>query len=220
MSRSNKGNLLVLTADADAKAVMESVLQRHQSLGIRKITFNVERHSGRDPGIMKDGPEFTRFYRNEFERVILLWDYIGCGWENRIDASACEAQIRKRLVGVTWKNRSVAVVIVPELEAWLWTNRASLRKHWKVTNKLIDRVISEYESNTGLKSGTAVKEQPKELFEHIQLRELHRTISPRDFSEIASSASLHDWESCGSFHSIVTALRTWFSKKVTRSHFR
>jgi len=41
-------DIFVLTADTDAQAVMNSALSRYQSLGIRKIAYDVDRNPMRD----------------------------------------------------------------------------------------------------------------------------------------------------------------------------
>ncbi len=74
-------DLFVLTADLDAKVVMQSVLQRHRSLSIRPISFGVDRHTMRDAGVVKDGPELVRQYKGMYGKVLLLWDYHGSGWQ-------------------------------------------------------------------------------------------------------------------------------------------
>jgi hypothetical protein len=56
----NGKQLLVLTADAEAQAVMRSVLKRHQSLETGPICFGVERHPYKDSGIVQNGPELAR----------------------------------------------------------------------------------------------------------------------------------------------------------------
>ena len=52
--------------------------------------------------------------------------------------------------------------------------------------------------------------QPKELFEHIMRVKLKQTISPRDFEEIGTRASITKLRDCDSFLRIATILRTWF----------
>jgi hypothetical protein len=58
-------DLFVLTADADALALMSSILARHEALGIRLITFEVIRHPMKDAGVIKDGPETARMYKRK-----------------------------------------------------------------------------------------------------------------------------------------------------------
>ena len=123
-------DLFVLTADADALAVMNAVLARPVELGIRPITFKVDRHFGRDPGLVKDGPELVRMKapKREFAKTILLWGYAGSGWERRYTPAQSEDRVQARLDGVTWKKHSRAVVLVPELEAWLCQDEAALAR--------------------------------------------------------------------------------------------
>jgi hypothetical protein len=67
-------DLFVLTADSDMQALVREVLGRHRDLQIRPIRFEVERYTGRDAGMVKDGPEFARmrvqkteFHRSDFD---------------------------------------------------------------------------------------------------------------------------------------------------------
>ncbi|MDD3894262.1 MAG: hypothetical protein PHU36_04500 [Syntrophomonadaceae bacterium] len=53
-------DLFVLTADLDAKVVIQAILQRHNSLSIHPVSFDVDRHTMRDAGVVKDGPELAR----------------------------------------------------------------------------------------------------------------------------------------------------------------
>ena len=49
-----------MTADADAQAVMKQVLLRYRALKLREITFLVDRHTGRDAGVIKTGSALLR----------------------------------------------------------------------------------------------------------------------------------------------------------------
>jgi hypothetical protein len=48
-------DLLVYTADADALALMRAILSRPEALQIPAITFDVDRHPGRDAGVFCTG---------------------------------------------------------------------------------------------------------------------------------------------------------------------
>src|SRR5690349_1171431 len=100
-------DLFVLTADSDSQALIRSILVRYKALGIRQISFDVSRHSGRDPGMVKDGPELARMLVNKtkYERLILVWDHHGSGWESRSPGDAAR-RIQERLDGTTWTDRS------------------------------------------------------------------------------------------------------------------
>lgn len=123
-------DLFVLTADADALAVMNAVLARPGDLGIRPVSFRVDRHFGRDPGVVKDGPELARMKapKREFSKVILLWDHQGSGWEPRFTPAESEARIQARLDGVSWKDHSCAIALAPELEAWLCQDSSAIAR--------------------------------------------------------------------------------------------
>jgi len=203
-------DILVFTADADALAVMTSVLERHQSLGTRRISFLVDRHPYRDPGMVKTGADLAKLWKGEFDRALLIWDHHGCGREGRNSPDECAKQVQQRLDDVSWKNRSAAVVIVPELEEWLWHNVASFCSHFGITQMRLNGWVDDFANSCGLTSSAAVAERPKELFEFICLKKLRRTISPADFRAIARRASLTAWRRSGSFRQIVTVLRTWF----------
>ena len=114
-------DLFVLTADADAEALMRAVLSRHKALQIRQIDFDIKRFPGRDNGMVKEGPEIARVLVNksEYSRLLLMWDHHGSGWE-KLNPDQAAIRIQERLDGVTWTGRSSAMVLVPELEEWLW----------------------------------------------------------------------------------------------------
>jgi hypothetical protein len=79
--------------------------------------------------MVRDGPEIARALVNKvaYSRLILLWDHHGSGWHCAGDEAV--ARIEERLEGVTWADRSAAVVMVPELEEWLWHCPASLGRY-------------------------------------------------------------------------------------------
>ncbi|MCP4350029.1 MAG: hypothetical protein GY795_31505 [Desulfobacterales bacterium] len=203
-------DLYILTADADAEAVMRSVLNRYLSLEIRQITFDIDRSPMRDSGIVTNGPDLTRLQKGKYRHVLLIWDYHGSGWEAKRTPEKSQEVILDRLLRITWENRAGAVVIVSELEEWLWYNHASLCNHLSINDGVLNNWIEEYAKKKNRTVDQIKAFEPKELFEHICLEKLRRTISPRDFEEIASRASLRNWQNSPSFIQIVTLLRKWF----------
>lgn len=61
-------DLLLYVADADAQAFMNSLLNRPLALGIREITFSIERHPQRDPGMVQSGSELTRMKKRKIPK--------------------------------------------------------------------------------------------------------------------------------------------------------
>lgn len=204
-------DLYVFTADADALAVIRSVLARPLAIGIRPVTFKVNRHTGRDPGMVKNGPELVRMEvsKTEFKKLVLIWDHQGSGWEEKsVDRAREEIQIR--LNQVTWEDRSEAVAVVPEIEEWLWHSPASLGGHLKTGLAQLNAMVQDFASKRNLDCSTCKLRYPKEVFEEIFYRLAKRKPLPRDFEQIAMTASLEDWQRSQTFGALVNTLRRWF----------
>jgi hypothetical protein len=204
-------DLLVFTADADAEAVMRSVLGRAKTLDIRPVSFDIKRNPLRDSGMVKDGPELARLDKGKYGKVLLLWDYHGSGHERRHKPEASRKQIQDRLDGVTWRDHGCAIPIVPELEEWLWHCPDSVARYFGYAPENYDGWRNTFAAKSKCTVEQAPREAPKELFEFIVREKLRRTISPRDFEKIAALANLARWEDSPSFARVADILRLWFS---------
>jgi hypothetical protein len=204
-------DLFVYTADADALAVVRAVLSRPQAIRTRGIDFEVDRHTGRDPGMVKDGPELVRFRKTAFEKALLVWDHQGSGWDAK-DPEEARAAIRNRLDQCIWRDRSEALVIVPELEEWLWHSPASIAGSLGITVQALDQWASEFAEAQKTDLATCKKQTPKELFEFVLYRRRRRKPLPGDFALTADRASLRDWQHSPTFTTFVAVLRTWFPR--------
>ena len=206
-------DLFVFTADTDALAVVRTVLGRPEALRIRPITFDVDRHTGRDPGMVKDGPELVRMsvQKTAFQKVILIWDHQGSGWEAQSPEEA-RVKIQLRLDGVTWKHRSEAVVVMPELEEWVWHHPASIAQHLGMDLPSLELCVGSYAQARNTESATCKNFYPKELFEYALHKKYRRKPLPQDFKSISALASLVDWQRSDSFRLLVKVLRAWFPR--------
>lgn len=209
-----KKDLLVLTADADAEAVMNSVLLRCQSIGIRSISFDIRRHPNRDSGVFTGGAEFSRLLKDKYNHLIVLFDHHGSGCNKT--HKACTEDLQKRLDQVSWSDCSFTAVLVPELEEWLWHNHASICTFFNIKQDDLDSVILEYCSRYDHPHPKgAAKSAPKELLDHVTLKILRKKhLIPREFKKIADQASLRQWQRSASFKQMVTALQSWFPSQV------
>jgi hypothetical protein len=210
-------DLFVLTADSDMEALIRVVLTRHRDLGIHPLTFEVRRFPGRDAGMVKEGPEIARVMVNksEYSRLILVWDHQGSGWHS-LRAEEAAARIQQRLDGVTWMDRSAAVVVLPELEAWLWHCPASIARLLGVTPDEFDAVTARASTQLDRPRERCRRELPKELFEGALYQKKRRKPLPEDFKTLGASANLSDWTASETFHRFVELLRAWFPAKVRR----
>jgi hypothetical protein len=203
-------DLLVYVADADALAFLRAILQRHQALGIRPVTFDIERHPQRDAGMVQSGAELVRMKKGRYHKALLMWDHHGSGRDHRQAPNLVAQDIQGKLDSFTWSGNSSVTVLVPELEQWLWFCENAVAAHCGITQAQLDQWVQERSLKLGKTADAMKQQQPKELFEHIMRERIKRTISPRDFDEIGQRASVNALLACGSFNSIALTLQTWF----------
>jgi len=213
----NSKDLFVLPADTDAAALLKEVLARHEFPGVRKIQFTIGRpHPLHDSGIVNHGPELVRelVRKDQYRKVILLWDYEGSGCETkkpRIPPEKCQERVVGGLARVSWKDNSTAIVIVPELEEWLWRDPASIRKHLGLNPGEMEEAVDSYTRKANTTPECIKSEKPKELLQHLFRLTLQRKKAlPDDFRKIAARANLKLWCASTSFQSLVTTLAAWF----------
>ena len=203
-------DLLVYVADADALAFMKAILERPPALGIRPISFDIERHPMRDAGMVQSGAELARMKKGRYHKALLMWDHHGSGRDHRQTPDVVSHEIQSKLDSFTWRENSAATVLVPELEQWLWFCENAMIAHLRITVTQLAEWQNEHARKQGLTAEVAKSDQPKECFEYIMRRKLKRTISPRDFEEIAKRASITSLAGCRSFSVIAQTLRSWF----------
>ena len=205
-------DLLVLAADADAGAFFSSLISRSDALGIRPITLDVDRHPGRDSGVVQSGPELLRMRKGAYRRVLLILDHHGSGREQRLDPGQLEQSLQLRLDQCTWTHSSLVVVLSPEVERWLWCTGAALASHFGVSQDEMTDYARLWCDVHDLTLDRAKTEKPKELFEGVVRGGLRRTLSPRDFSRIGALASVRALSAEPGFVRFRAALRGWFPR--------
>jgi hypothetical protein len=204
-------DLFVMTADSDAQALMKAVLRRPRTLGIRPISFEVQRLTGRDPGMVKEGPELVRAMvrKTDYARMLLVWDHEGSGWHSDPPDGAV-TRIQERLDGVTWSDRSAAIVIVPELEEWLWHCPKGMARCLGLDIDAVERDVSLEATKLKLTPERCRREKPKELFEAVFYRSKRHKPLLKDFDALGSYANLKDWRKSSTFSRFVDTLKAWF----------
>ena len=124
--------LLVVVADAHMRASIRTLLQQRQrALGIELGAFEVRRHPRADPGCRVAIVEQVREALGDFGRLLVVFDYDGCG--STQPPEQIEKKVEEDLARNGWKGRSKAIVIVPELESWIWgrSEGAARALHWR-----------------------------------------------------------------------------------------
>lgn len=202
-------DLFVYVADADAQAFLKSILNKPQALSIRPINFDIERHPGRDSGMVHTGAELARMKKPSYRKALITFDHHGSGRERR-PPEELRLAIQVKLDQVTWKENSSVAISVPELEQWLWYADKAMLAHFGMAEDLFERRLQECSRELRQPIEDLKANQPKELFEYLIRDRLRQTISPRDFVEIGRRAGVNGLMKCQSFAAIVAILRNWF----------
>ncbi len=186
---------------------MSGALDRWQALGIRQITFQIKVHVNRDGGMRTTGANILGLERSRYLHAIMLLDFEGSG-ASTTEPLELENELDQRLI-TDWGDSAKSIVIVPELEAWVWGSDNAL-------HRIVGR-ISEQESlrqwlqNQGFDFNTQKKPlRPKEAFEKI-LEKLRKQRSSSWYKDIATSISM---KSCTdpAFIRLRHQLQQWFPK--------
>lgn len=204
---SNAKDLIVVVADIDAENAIDAVLRRYRALGIRNISYDIRRHVQRDPGCRTAIDSFLRPENTRYKYALVVFDWEGSGAEN-ISPDEIEAGVESVLNQTGWSGRSAAVVIKPELEAWIWSDsphfpaklgwqegRPSIREWVKVNTRYWP-------------DGCEKPDRPKEALAAC-LREVRKSASPALFEKIASSVSMSRCTD-RAFGKFKTVLKNWF----------
>ena len=59
-------NLVVLVPDKNTKFVLQGLLPRHQSFGIKEIQYDIFVHPHRDPGVYHNAVNFLQTFQTQF----------------------------------------------------------------------------------------------------------------------------------------------------------
>ena len=120
MSRApERMDLVVLVPDLDIAGMVEGLLNRPEIVGARPVSFSITRHLRRDSGCRSGAAQRLREYIRDYRYTIVLFDKHGCGDPRELRESIRD-DVELRLSRNGWRDRCRAIVIEPELEAWIW----------------------------------------------------------------------------------------------------
>ncbi|NQT85103.1 hypothetical protein HQ563_18960 [bacterium] len=208
-----KRDLVVLVADGNMEHALREILQRHRSLRIRHIDFNVIPHVGKaDPGCYGQSHSFLRFYERHFEHALVIFDLHGSGVEYQkgkeiAKAEEVEKEVADRLRQSGWGDRADAVVIVPELEAWVWGPSPQVDQTLGWRGQPVG--LREWLRDKDLWPESHVKPPDPKAAMEATLRQLHQPRSSSIYAELAKKVGLRHCRD-RSFCRLVQILRSWF----------
>jgi hypothetical protein len=200
-------DLIVVVADADAEQAVRALLARPRSLEIRTVLFEVRRFVKRDSGCFGESHELLRSFQKQFRYALVVFDRQGCGREHTMSRQQIESDVEGRLARNGWADRSAAVVLDPELEAWVWSKSPVVAEvlGWHSRHHEFQAWL---DMHGGVSSKTGKPADPKALFhEALRLEGVRR--SPSLFQQLAGRVTLLQCTD-PSFAKFRDTLQHWF----------
>jgi hypothetical protein len=200
-------DLIVLAADQSMKLAIGKLLTRTDHIGVRQISSEVYTHPERDPGVLRRSHEYLRQYSRQYGHAIAICDREGSGRSASRDV--LEDRMEQQLSANGWDDRASAIVIDPELEAWMWGDWVALTRcaGWRGD---VHSLKEWLRTQTLLKAGEAKPQRPKETLESV-LRENGMPWSSAIHKTMAETA---DTTGCidGAFLKLKLTLQRWFPR--------
>lgn len=207
-------DVIVLVADKDLEEAAAALLRRTDDLDLGSFRFEVRRHPNHDGGCRTGAANFLRPFLRRYRRSLVLFDRDGCG--SNLPRAEIQGHVEADLSRNGWADRTKAIVIDPELEAWVWgdlvqTSRilgwkedaAGLRRCLRSRNLWERRSTKPSDPKTAMR--TAMERAP---------RGRRRKRSARLFAEIAGSVAVDDCRDAA-FNELKQTLRAWFPRIET-----
>jgi hypothetical protein len=199
-------DLVILVADGTMGFALTSILNRPESIGIRAISHQIYPHIHHDPGCLRESHDFLRPFTGQYHRALVVFDKEGCGRED-CSTGELEAEVSLRLSECGWGERAAALVIEPELEAWVWSESPHVEAvlGWQGQTQSLSSWLKE----RGYLAERSVKpRKPKEAMKEV-LRLSKKPFSSAIHQELAEKVSLERCQDAA-FQRLKTLLRQWF----------
>jgi len=199
-------DLVVLVADKNMEHAVRSLLTRPRSLRTRAVTVDSFVHPHHDAGCRLTAHNFLRPFTNRYAQALVMFDRVGSGHEPA-SRNELERQVESQLSASGWGERGAAVVLDPELEAWVWTDSPHVAAilGWQQR----DPNLRTWMVQKGFLTESETKPiQPKEAME-TALRDAGKPRSSSLYAQLAAQVSL---ERCSdpAFLKFKGVLQSWF----------
>lgn len=204
-----RSDLIVVVADLDAQNAVQALLNRYRSLQIRAITAQIDRFIKRDAGCLRESHEYLRPFVQQFSFALVIFDRHGCGAEN-LSRQSLERDVEDRLATNGWKDRAAAIVIDPELEAWVWSDSPQVDRTLGFQNR--SPTLRVWLRQENLWAPNAPKPpDPKSALRRV-LRHVGKSWSAAVFRQLAERVSIRRCRD-PAFLKLKTTLQQWFPAK-------
>ena len=208
MSRREDMDLVVLVPDLDLSGTVRCLLNRPESIGIRPLSFSVSRHLQRDAGCRAGAAERLREFIRDHRYALVIFDKDGSG-DPRESRESIRDDVELRLSKNGWENRCRAIVIEPELEAWIWNGSRHVPEvlGWQGDHA----GLRDWLAARGLWSSDAPKpSDPKRALKAV-LRKTRTPLSAKLYRRLADTVSVRR---CAdpAFREFRATLQRWFPR--------
>lgn len=123
-------DLVVLVADKAMEQSVKALLTRPHEMGVRPIINDVFRHDHQDSGCFNDchGHLQKKGWCRPYGHALVMLDKAFDKQKKyqKHSAEELESIMESRLSGSGWDDRAAAIMIDPELEAWVWSDSPEL----------------------------------------------------------------------------------------------
>lgn len=199
-------DLIILVPDKNIKFVLDGLLPRYHSFGIRELTYDIYIHPLRDPGVFLHGAEFLRSFQTQYHKAFVFLDKEGSGQENKTSIEI-EEIIKSRVETFGWRNKIEVIAFDPELEIWAWVQSPHLATHLGWEN--LQLLVSFIQDKGFWELGHRKPERPKEAIE-AALKEKRIQRSSAIYKRIAETVSFAQCQE-PSFVKFKEILINWFA---------
>ena len=205
----NRKDLIVLAADKNIEYALKGLFTRPQALDIRPIEADIFIHPQHDPGCTQHGVSFLSNFSKNYHYGLIMFDYEGSGREHRQQPQELQETLNRGFNSSAWGKRAKAIVLSPELEAWVWSDSPHVDDvaGWKNRQPSLKQWLTE---QGWLQSGKVKPNRPKEAFQ-AALREARIQRSSSLYQQIAQKVSLRRCAD-SSFQEFQDILRDWFPR--------
>lgn len=201
-------DLVVLVADKDMEQATRQLLLRCESFGISALTYEVYTHPARDNGCRTASHELLRPLASQYRFALVLFDREGSG-RDEVDREQLEHRVEEQLEANGWGGRCGALVLVPELEIWVWTDSPELDQVIGWAGR--QPSVREWLRLHGFTLNADGKpNRPKEAL-RAALRHARKQPSASLFAALAAKASLSRCTD-PTFQKLKTTLQRWFPR--------
>ncbi len=205
----NRKDLIVLAADKNIEYALKGLFTRPQALDIRPIEADIFIHPQHDPGCTQHGVSFLSNFSKNYHYGLIMFDYEGSGREHRQQPQELQETLNRGFNSSAWGKRAKAIVLSPELEAWVWSGSPHVDDvaGWKNRQPSLKQWLIE---QGWLQSGEVKPNRPKEAFQ-AALREARIQRSSSLYQKIAQKVSLRRCAD-SSFQEFQDILHDWFPR--------